>query len=160
MANHGDHSFAINLMEIDMCSNAAVKRLPIGSILQISHVDNNGQLNFTVVMAHSSLMSRKNYSLSNDKDLTFFSTEVFKFLIAIRNPFDRLKFMQPVERDFIQELKPGDPVKIPEAAFSSCAYRFRRGIIKCVNTVEEVGQGLHFFVSFLVIIFDIFQCNQ
>lgn len=146
-----DNEYVITLEEINCAGDR--KKIPKGSILKIQSMDDFGIFKFSNYGNSSDWDTI--YESSSILDIAIISTNIFKFVIAIRHPNDRIDFVKSTEKqNFILKLKENDPVKIPQAAFSSTSNgKLRRAFVKYVGLVQDIGPGFHFIVSLMVIFF-------
>lgn len=148
-----DSQYAITIEEIN-CSGDVKKKIPKGSILKIQTLDDYGTFTFSDESDYESSSNRpRTYTSTSVGSTLFFPTNIFKFVIAISHPKERCKFVGSLEKqEFILSLNLNDPVKIPQAAFSSsCPGKLRRALVKYIGVVDDIAPGFYFIVSILVI---------
>lgn len=137
--------------------NDITKKIPEGSLLRITTMDEYGKFTFideTAALTRKIFKSTQIYESASIEKILFLSVDTYKLAIAIENEKDRIRFCQSdVTLKFILQLKLNEPVKIPKGAFSFNTGCFVRAFVKYRGTMEDVGPGDYFIVTLMVILF-------
>lgn len=150
-----DCNYALTLSEKCITFRDATKKIPEGSLLRIQTMDEYGKFTFyDETEVRKFFKTRPLYESSSIDRMLFFSKDIFDLALAITSLKHRILFCQSEEKQkFLLQLQTNDPVRIPEGAFYYNTGTLLRGFVKYKGSMEEVGPGIHFIVTLMVIFF-------